>query len=190
MMAKVEGMPLAALEHGIDWGWETFADYLGRLEGNVAVNAGFLVGHCAIRRYVMGDEAVGREATDAEIADAWPRWHAANARRVGPDPHLRVVRGRAEEALIEQTDKLVQVSDPSASSVASRSCGAQLIQLATNSITVESMADLGIQQGYDLTPMTEVPGVAFGFVLGDQLGQQVARNMVAELAKDAELPSG
>jgi N-acyl-D-aspartate/D-glutamate deacylase len=68
MMAKVEGMPLAALEHGIDWGWESFADYLGRLEGNVAVNAGFLVGHCAIRRYVMGAEAVGREATDAEVA--------------------------------------------------------------------------------------------------------------------------
>ncbi len=68
MMAKVEGMPLAALEQGIDWGWETFADYLDRLDGTIAVNAGFLVGHCAIRRYVMGAEAVGREATDAEIA--------------------------------------------------------------------------------------------------------------------------
>src|SRR4029078_6495351 len=28
MMAKVEGMPLAALEQGVDWGWETFGDYL------------------------------------------------------------------------------------------------------------------------------------------------------------------
>ncbi|MGZ6998990.1 MAG: amidohydrolase family protein, partial [Acidimicrobiia bacterium] len=54
MMAKVEGMPLAALEHGVDWSWETFGDYLDRLEGAIAVNAGFLVGHCAIRRYVMG----------------------------------------------------------------------------------------------------------------------------------------
>ena len=52
MMAKVEGMPLAALEHGTDWSWETFAEYLGRLEGNISVNAGFLVGHCAIRRYL------------------------------------------------------------------------------------------------------------------------------------------
>ena len=50
MMAKVEGMPLVALEDGIDWNWETFEQYLGRLEGNLGVNAGFLVGHCAIRR--------------------------------------------------------------------------------------------------------------------------------------------
>ena len=68
MMAKVEGMPLAALECGVDWSWETFAEYLDRLDGTIAVNAGFLVGHCAIRRYVMGSEAVGREASDAEVA--------------------------------------------------------------------------------------------------------------------------
>jgi N-acyl-D-aspartate/D-glutamate deacylase len=68
MMAKVEGMPLAALEHGTDWAWETFADYLARLDGNVSVNAGFLVGHCAIRRYVMGGEAVGSPASTDEIA--------------------------------------------------------------------------------------------------------------------------
>ena len=40
MMAKVEGMPLAALEQGTDWSWETFAEYLDRLDGNIAVNAG------------------------------------------------------------------------------------------------------------------------------------------------------
>src|SRR4051812_33946439 len=68
MMAKVEGMPLAALEQGVDWEWETFGDYLGRLDGQIAVNAGFLVGHCALRRYVMGADAVGREATETEIA--------------------------------------------------------------------------------------------------------------------------
>jgi N-acyl-D-aspartate/D-glutamate deacylase len=67
MMAKVEGMPLAALEQGIDWDWESFAEYLGRLDGTIAVNAGFLVGHCAIRRYVMGADAVGREASDTEV---------------------------------------------------------------------------------------------------------------------------
>ena len=67
MMSKVEGMPLAALENGTDWSWETFAEYLGRLEGNISVNAGFLVGHCAIRRYVMGPAAVGAEASEAHI---------------------------------------------------------------------------------------------------------------------------
>jgi N-acyl-D-aspartate/D-glutamate deacylase len=67
MMSKVEGMPLAALENGTDWSWETFAEYLGRLEGNISVNAGFLVGHCAIRRYVMGPAAVGAEASEEHI---------------------------------------------------------------------------------------------------------------------------
>lgn len=67
MMSKVEGMPLAALENGTDWSWESFADYLGLLEGNISVNAGFLVGHCAIRRYVMGPESVGAEANSGHI---------------------------------------------------------------------------------------------------------------------------
>ncbi len=68
MMAKVEGMPLAALETGVDWNWTTFGEYLDRVEGATALNIGFLVGHCALRRHVMGPDAVGREATDDEIA--------------------------------------------------------------------------------------------------------------------------
>lgn len=67
MMAKVEGMPLPALEQGTDWTWESFADYLDRLDGGISVNAGFLVGHCAIRRYVMGGEAVGNAATSEQV---------------------------------------------------------------------------------------------------------------------------
>jgi N-acyl-D-aspartate/D-glutamate deacylase len=68
MMQKVEGMPLEALEGGVPWGWETFAEYLDKVEqAGIAVNSGFLVGHCAIRRYVMGAEATDREATDDEI---------------------------------------------------------------------------------------------------------------------------
>ncbi|HZP30801.1 MAG TPA: amidohydrolase family protein, partial [Acidimicrobiia bacterium] len=67
MMAKVEGMPLAALEHGVPWNWHSFAEYLDRLEGGVAVNAGFLVGHCALRRQVMGKAATGNEASPADL---------------------------------------------------------------------------------------------------------------------------
>ena len=69
MMAKVEGMPLPALEHGTDWQWETFAQFLDRFEGGISVNAGFLVGHCAIRRYVMGTDAIGNEASPEQIAE-------------------------------------------------------------------------------------------------------------------------
>jgi N-acyl-D-aspartate/D-glutamate deacylase len=67
MMARVEGMPLPALEAGTDWNWESFGDYLNRLDGRIAINAGFLVGHCALRRYVMGTDAVGHEATPEQI---------------------------------------------------------------------------------------------------------------------------
>jgi len=69
MMARVEGMPLAALEDGVPWEWESFADYLGALEGRIGVNAGFLVGHCALRRYVMGADAIGGKASDDQLAE-------------------------------------------------------------------------------------------------------------------------
>jgi N-acyl-D-aspartate/D-glutamate deacylase len=67
MMAKVEGMPLAALENGVPWSWSTFGEYLGALEGNLGVNAGFLVGHCALRRHVMGAARAEEVASDEEI---------------------------------------------------------------------------------------------------------------------------
>ncbi|PKV86310.1 amidohydrolase family protein [Streptomyces sp. TLI_146] len=72
MMARVEGMALKALEEGVDWGWSTFGEYLDALDGRIAVNAGFMVGHCALRRYVMGPDAVGGQPT-ADQLDAMLR---------------------------------------------------------------------------------------------------------------------
>jgi len=67
MMAKVEGMPLAALEEGVPWSWSSFAEYLDALDGHLGVNAGFLVGHCALRRKVMGAQRSEEVASDDEI---------------------------------------------------------------------------------------------------------------------------
>ncbi|MET4647687.1 N-acyl-D-aspartate/D-glutamate deacylase [Streptomyces atratus] len=67
MMSKVEGMALKALEEGVDWSWSTFREYLDALEGRIAVNAGFMVGHCALRRHVMGADAVGGQPVPAQL---------------------------------------------------------------------------------------------------------------------------
>ncbi len=68
MLARVEGMPLESLRVGVPWSWHSFGEYLDLLEGRLAINAGFLAGHCAIRRVAMGERAVGYEATPAELA--------------------------------------------------------------------------------------------------------------------------
>jgi N-acyl-D-aspartate/D-glutamate deacylase len=68
MLARVEGMSIDALRAGPSWDWTSFADYLSRIEGHTAVNAGFLVGHSALRRVVMGDGAVGDTADDRQVA--------------------------------------------------------------------------------------------------------------------------
>ncbi|WP_328318044.1 N-acyl-D-amino-acid deacylase family protein [Streptomyces sp. NBC_00388] len=67
MMSKVEGMSLVALEEGAPWNWSTFAEYLDALEGRTAVNAGFMVGHCALRRHVMGPDAIGGQPTGEQL---------------------------------------------------------------------------------------------------------------------------
>jgi N-acyl-D-aspartate/D-glutamate deacylase len=68
MMSRVEGMALVALEEGAPWNWHSFGEYLDALEGRIAVNAGFMVGHCALRRYVMGPEAVGGQPSQEQLA--------------------------------------------------------------------------------------------------------------------------
>lgn len=67
MMAHVEGMPLASVLAGPPWDWREFSEYLGRFEGRLGVNAGFLVGHSTIRRLVMGAKAVGHTASQAQL---------------------------------------------------------------------------------------------------------------------------
>lgn len=67
MLSRVEGMPIEALEAGVTCDWTTTAELLDRFEGQVMPNVGFLVGHSALRKAVMHDEATERAATPAEI---------------------------------------------------------------------------------------------------------------------------
>ncbi|MGH7278015.1 MAG: N-acyl-D-amino-acid deacylase family protein [Candidatus Rokuibacteriota bacterium] len=69
MLEYVEGMSLAAMERGIRWDFERFDEYLTALDGyGLAVNVAALVGHSAVRQYVMGDAAWERPASADEIA--------------------------------------------------------------------------------------------------------------------------
>ena len=68
-LTHVEGMSLDALRAGINWGFESFPQYLDMLERQgVGPNVACFAGHSAIRTFVMGEDATERTATDDEIA--------------------------------------------------------------------------------------------------------------------------
>lgn len=67
-LTQVEGMSLDVLRRGIDWGFETFPQYLAQLRRRGSVpNVAAYVGHSSLRTYVMGEAATERAATPAEV---------------------------------------------------------------------------------------------------------------------------
>jgi N-acyl-D-amino-acid deacylase len=68
-LTHVEGMPLDALRAGVDWDFESYADYLRLLERKGTVpNVASFVGHSSVRIFVLRDDASKRAATKAEVA--------------------------------------------------------------------------------------------------------------------------
>jgi len=69
-LTQVEGMSLQVLQHGIDWDFETFTEYLAMLKRKqCAINVAAYIGHSSVRTWVMGEDANKREATAAEIEE-------------------------------------------------------------------------------------------------------------------------
>ncbi|AHE53345.1 amidohydrolase [Sphingomonas sanxanigenens DSM 19645 = NX02] len=64
---KIEEMPKNAFDAGLSWTWESFAEYLAAIRGQLGVNVAPLVGHSLVRLWVMGEAARERAATDDEI---------------------------------------------------------------------------------------------------------------------------
>src|SRR5262249_35002328 len=62
-----EGMSPDVLASGLTWDWESFPSFLDALDRRLGINAACYVGHSALRRYVMGDAASQRAATDTEL---------------------------------------------------------------------------------------------------------------------------
>jgi N-acyl-D-aspartate/D-glutamate deacylase len=83
LMEGVEDIPGAVLEEGIDWSWESFAEYLDAVERvHHDIDVAAQLPHGALRLYVMGERAARlEEATDEDAAAM--RHLATEAMRAG-----------------------------------------------------------------------------------------------------------
>ena len=69
MMESVEDIPRQAIMSGLPWSWENYGDYLNAVEKlRPGINIAGLVGHSAVRYYVMGERSFAEQASDAEKA--------------------------------------------------------------------------------------------------------------------------
>ena len=67
MMESVEDIPRQAILSGLPWTWEDYGDYLNALDKlEPGINVAGLVGHSAVRYYVMGERSFAEQATDDE----------------------------------------------------------------------------------------------------------------------------
>ena len=65
LMEGVEDIPGSALHEGIDWAWESFAEYLDAVDATPRVlDVAAQVPHAAVRAYVMGDRAHDEATAD------------------------------------------------------------------------------------------------------------------------------
>ena len=67
MLSRVEGMPLQCLQEGVPWNWKSTSEYFDAIGDNLSINAGFKVGHSALRRVVMGTASTERESSSEEL---------------------------------------------------------------------------------------------------------------------------
>ena len=67
VMESVEDIPAASILSGLPWNWATFGEYLDAIEAMPkGINVGGMVGHVAVRWYVMGEDSLGEEPASAE----------------------------------------------------------------------------------------------------------------------------
>src|SRR5689334_4831301 len=66
--SEAEAIPMNVLREGVNFTWESVAEYMDALGKRRGCNVGTLVGHSGIRRYVMGEAASEKaEATADEL---------------------------------------------------------------------------------------------------------------------------
>ncbi len=66
-LVNVEAIPYEVLSAGITWDWQTYPEYMqAAFSRGSSINLGFLLPLSALRHYVMGEQALEREATAEE----------------------------------------------------------------------------------------------------------------------------
>ncbi len=65
-LSYVEAIPMDVLRT-VDFSWNSVSEYMDTLDQRLGVNVGTLIGHSAVRYYVMGDECQGRPPTQDEL---------------------------------------------------------------------------------------------------------------------------
>ncbi|MGO8872522.1 MAG: N-acyl-D-amino-acid deacylase family protein [Acidimicrobiales bacterium] len=74
LMEGVEDIPGTALAEGLEWGWETFPEYLDTLsQRKWTVDVGTQIAHGAVRAYVMGERGARNEAATPEDIESMKR---------------------------------------------------------------------------------------------------------------------
>ena len=69
MMETVEDIPREAILSGLPWDWQSYGEYLDSIEKlDPAINIAGMVGHGAVRYYVMGERGIDENPTPDEIA--------------------------------------------------------------------------------------------------------------------------
>jgi N-acyl-D-aspartate/D-glutamate deacylase len=67
MMESVEDIPARAILDGLDWDWETYGEYYDSIDRlPKGPNTGGLVGHSALRTYVMGERGLDEAPATGE----------------------------------------------------------------------------------------------------------------------------
>jgi N-acyl-D-aspartate/D-glutamate deacylase len=65
-LSYVEAIPMDILRT-IEFDWETIPQYMERLDNHLGINIGNLIGHTAVRHYVMGDDCQKPGASEAQL---------------------------------------------------------------------------------------------------------------------------
>lgn len=67
-LVNVEAIPFEVMQRGINWQWETHAEYLDALQKRgMGINVASLAALTPLRHYAMGEESFERAATEDEI---------------------------------------------------------------------------------------------------------------------------